>query len=50
MNRENAIVYVVYAPNVEYLFDELKKSFGVERALNINTDLYVKTYLKNKQI
>jgi hypothetical protein len=46
MNRENAIVYVVYAPNVEYLFDELKKSFGVERALNINTDLYIKTYLK----
>ena len=48
MNRENAIVYVVYAPNINYLFDELKKGFGIERALNINLDLYVKTYSKIK--
>jgi len=46
MNRENAIIYLIYAPNVDYIFEELKKSFGVERALNITTELYIKIYSK----
>jgi len=46
MNRENAIIYLVAAPDVNNTFDELKNSFGVERSININRDLYIKTYSK----
>jgi len=46
MNRENAIVYIVNSPDLNNTFDELKNAFGVERAININRDLYIKTYSK----
>lgn len=46
MNRENTIVYIVLAPDVSNTLNELKTSFGVEKAVNINRDLYIKTYKK----
>ena len=46
MNRENAIIYLVSAPDANNTFEELKTAFGVERAININRDLYIKTYSK----
>ncbi len=46
MNRENGISYIVMAPELEKTFEELKINFGVERSININKDLYAKTYQK----
>lgn len=48
MNRENAIVYIVYAPENKTTFEELKLSFGVERGIGINKELYIKTYSRLK--
>lgn len=44
MNREKAIIYVVNNFEPDSVFDELKNSFGHERAVNINRELYIKTY------
>lgn len=48
MNRKNAVIFIVTPPIIESVDDELKKRFGVERAVNILKDIIVKTYSKIK--
>lgn len=43
-NRDNAIILVLHAPETESVFTEMKESFGAERALHINKDLYSQAY------
>ncbi|MEF3280329.1 MAG: DUF2064 domain-containing protein [Elusimicrobiota bacterium] len=50
MMRENLIIYIVAAPDLSHTFEELKTAFGVERSININRDLYIKTYEKISRI
>lgn len=46
MNRENSIIYLVSSPDSDSTFEELKDAFGAERAVDINMDLYMRTYSK----
>jgi len=46
MNRENSIIYLISSPDSDSTFEELKDAFGAERAVDINMDLYIRTYSK----
>ncbi|MGC8867234.1 MAG: hypothetical protein ACP5IO_06470 [Elusimicrobiales bacterium] len=44
MNRKNALIFIVMSPAMETVDYEIKKSFGIERAVNITRDVTIKTY------
>lgn len=49
MNRRNIVIFVVKPPISEFIDEEFKKRFGVERGINIYKDLTIKTYSKIKE-
>lgn len=46
MNRKRAVILVIKPPLLEFVDEELKKRFGVERGINIYKDLTIATYSK----
>ena len=46
MDRRNAVLFIITPPSIEFLDEEIKKRFGVERSVNIFKDVVVKTYSK----